>query len=232
VAKAAGPREIDGQRVCALRIALNLSQGQLAELAGYDSYQSIQSIESGKSRRPTRLRELARALRTTEAYLLRESENPRPPKPVLKGTRPGSIPQIDLRALEVPGIAQKVPPFSRRSVLEYWTVPARLAQGRWIICVEVEGGWMSPILEPGDFVFVDVKDRTPPGVFLLVDSQTKTSINRIEPTTSGLAEVGGVLGARNDQPSLRHAEFSIIGRCLFRVSALKNRPLNDPPWLF
>lgn len=66
---------IDPKRVIKLREKLGLTQGQLSKKVGMKQ-QGISSIEEGNSARPRRLRELAAALETSEAYLLGETNNP------------------------------------------------------------------------------------------------------------------------------------------------------------
>jgi SOS-response transcriptional repressor LexA len=56
-------------RVRERRLELGLTQAQLAEKVGMKQ-QGIRSIEAGESKRPRKLRELARALETTETFLL------------------------------------------------------------------------------------------------------------------------------------------------------------------
>lgn len=58
-----------GKRVAAAREALGLSQGDLAKIVGMRQ-QGIGSIENGDVERPRKLRELARALRKSEEFLL------------------------------------------------------------------------------------------------------------------------------------------------------------------
>lgn len=58
-----------GSRVTELREALGLSQAELAKRIG-STQQSIDMMERGKVKRPTKLHELARALRTDVDYLL------------------------------------------------------------------------------------------------------------------------------------------------------------------
>ncbi len=67
-----------GRRIAALRDALKMSQAALAKAAGYKGQQSIAEIESGSSKRPGKLREIARALGTSQAYLLGETDDPAP----------------------------------------------------------------------------------------------------------------------------------------------------------
>lgn len=52
-------------------------QTWLAKQTGM-TQQGVQSILVGKSARPTRLREIARAVATSEAYLLRQTDDPTP----------------------------------------------------------------------------------------------------------------------------------------------------------
>lgn len=64
-----------GERVQARIRALGLSQSALAREVGMKP-QGIQSICAGEVERPRKLREIARALKTTEDYLLGESDDP------------------------------------------------------------------------------------------------------------------------------------------------------------
>ncbi len=60
-------------RVKEARESLGMSQPELAERVGM-SQQGIGAIEAGRSKRPTKLRELARALQRSEAWLLGEDD--------------------------------------------------------------------------------------------------------------------------------------------------------------
>ncbi len=64
-----------GERVQSRIRALGLSQSALAREVGMKP-QGIQSICAGEVQRPRKLREIARALKTTEEYLLGESDDP------------------------------------------------------------------------------------------------------------------------------------------------------------
>lgn len=67
-----------GDRVKERRIAARLSQEYVAELMGYKTRSSIQKIESGKADIPlAKVGTLAQALRTTPAYLLGQTDDPR-----------------------------------------------------------------------------------------------------------------------------------------------------------
>ncbi|GGA64655.1 XRE family transcriptional regulator [Pelagibacterium lentulum] len=108
-----------GARVTELREALGLSQTELARRIGA-TQQSIDMMERGKVKRPTKLHELARALRTDADYLLGassardvtySSDDPSAPEPIdpdwdgksaalidgvvrFNGALPGSVPEI------------------------------------------------------------------------------------------------------------------------------------------
>lgn len=67
---------IVGKRIEARLRALGKSQAWLAGQVGMRQ-QGIASIISGASERPRKLREIARALETTQEYLLGETDDPR-----------------------------------------------------------------------------------------------------------------------------------------------------------
>ena len=64
-----------GERIAALRKARGLSQSQLAKLAGL-SQATIGKLESGISSGSSHIHKIARALGTTPAYLMGETDNP------------------------------------------------------------------------------------------------------------------------------------------------------------
>lgn len=65
-----------GDRIKEKRIALNMSQDELAKKVGYKSRSSIQKIESARSLPLSKVVRMANALDCTPAYLMGWEENP------------------------------------------------------------------------------------------------------------------------------------------------------------
>ena len=66
---------MDPSRIRDLREKVGLTQPELARLCGV-SQQAIQQVEAGKIQKPRFLPDLAKHLRTTPAYLTRETNDP------------------------------------------------------------------------------------------------------------------------------------------------------------
>jgi transcriptional regulator with XRE-family HTH domain len=112
------PMESLGKRVEYKRLKLGMSQKDLAEIVGM-TQQGIDAIEKGGSKQPRKIRELARALQTTQEWLLGEDDLERVPddmpppdfayspagaaafdydKIVYTPDVDGAVPEIDVRA--------------------------------------------------------------------------------------------------------------------------------------
>ncbi len=74
-----------GERIKKLREGLSITQGELAEKAGYTSHSSIAKIESGSIDLPqSKIELIATALNTTPAYLMGWKDDPRIKEPSLQ----------------------------------------------------------------------------------------------------------------------------------------------------
>jgi len=90
-------------RVKELREGLGLSQSELAERASM-TQQGVQAIEKGKVDRPTKLRELARALRARPEYLMGEVDA----DPTYSTDDPAA-PDADIPEPDIPGVSTLKP---------------------------------------------------------------------------------------------------------------------------
>ena len=93
-----------GERVQARIRALGLSQSALAREVGMKP-QGIQSICAGEVLRPRKLREIARALKTSEEYLLGESDDPSLPGQI-GGMISAQSDTVDVRVFSVIDLVQ------------------------------------------------------------------------------------------------------------------------------
>lgn len=150
-----------GERLAQAREAAGLTQDELALRVGM-TQQGIAAIEKGKSDRPKKLREIARALSTTEDYLLGESEDePAPPKPRTKGQSINFVPASELSA---PG--QKLNVYSgaqggngkliiSTDIVDRVEMPAKLRDVTGAYGILIDGESMVPEFWPGDTVWVN-----------------------------------------------------------------------------
>lgn len=163
------------------REAAKLTQKQLADLVGMKGQTSIGEIERGNSARPSKLRELAKALSKSEDWLLgiipfgSEAVQATELRP---GRRPGSPApprEIELApdapAFDRIGGARDVPEHGiavggedgdftlNGEVVGYVTRPLSL-RGRNVFAVRVKGSSMVPRFDEGDVLYVE-RNREP-----------------------------------------------------------------------
>jgi transcriptional regulator with XRE-family HTH domain len=173
-----------GRRVAARRTKLSLSQEALADRVGMKQ-QGIDAIEQGRVRRPRHLKEIARALNTSEDWLLwrkgaeeQTFEHKRVPAgqefdedpveaPVTELDRPfpDALPQMTGRigggstgvivTIDV-GEMQ-----AREEVSDWWRIPAAVLRGlaranvAKTVGFVMDGDSMEPTIQRTDIVFVD-----------------------------------------------------------------------------
>lgn len=137
-----------GSRIAARRVELGLSQADLAAAVGMRQ-QGIASIEAGIVERPRKLREIAKALRTTEEVLLGEAAAPNASHPI-------ASPML----ATVPAYGQAIGGDDGYFVLNGQKIadllaPASLMGVRDAYAVLVSGESMEPRYEAGEAVFVN-----------------------------------------------------------------------------
>lgn len=98
------PRDSTGRRIARAREACGISQGELAERIG-QTQQSLSAIENNDGyQRPRKLREIARILGVSEAYLLMETDDP---GSRVSRSEPVVVPFDDEGHVTMPGGANK-----------------------------------------------------------------------------------------------------------------------------
>lgn len=169
---------IKGDRVRRLRVAQEMTQGELVEAVrkagGRLSQGQLSAIEKGDVDRPGALVEIASVLRTTEDYLLGKSDSPDlvhfaghgdappteavpapdAPLPPLRTEMPKSVP---LYGTAVGGTAQgNLFDFELNgTVVDYVRRPPRIAGRADVFAVYVSGESMAPWREPGQLIYVE-----------------------------------------------------------------------------
>jgi len=150
-----------GTRIRERRRELGLTQAELGERVGMKQ-QSIQSVEDGKAQRPRKLREIARALRTSEAFLLGETSNDEGPlEERLSLTPNASEPHpVPLMSRTIPILGRGAGGVDGMFVLngekvgEVRAIPP-LEQVPNAYAVYVFGDSMEPRFSSGEIVYVD-----------------------------------------------------------------------------
>jgi phage repressor protein C with HTH and peptisase S24 domain len=234
-----------GARVALRRGELGISQPKLAAAIGMKQ-QGILSIERGDVERPRKLRELSRALRTSDEWLLTgkgqkvvDSDDDRAvPAEFDDYTVPSGIQEIDVRAgmggggnLEGRAV-RHMGDHSDPVKPEGWHFPRsfvreelRTSESR-IIIVETQGDSMMPTIHPGERVVVDTGHITPSpdGVYAIRDHFDQIQVKRLQVMSRG--EPPSVLiisdnpAHKVDEENLEELQTRIIGRvicCMRRV---------------
>lgn len=197
-----------GRRVATRRAKLGLSQEALAARVGMKQ-QGIDAIEQGRVRRPRLLRELARALHTSEDWLLwrRGTEepdhkvvpagqefdpDPEHDTPITELNRPfpDALPQMTGRigggstgvvvTIEV-GELQ-----AREEVGDWWRIPGTVLRGlagadvARTVAFMVDGDSMEPTIQRTDIVFIDTgRQRIEPDGIWAVDYGLGRTLKRV-----------------------------------------------------
>lgn len=207
------------ERLIAAREHAGLSQAELARLAGVGQ-STIARLEGGETRSPRNVFALAKALATTPAYLLGETDDPSAgalPQPVLKvaDLDDGTVPvrQLDLAFgmgatfLDIP-VTEKIWRFPRDWLRQYTLAPAdqlMFAQGA--------GDSMFPTLLDSDTLLIDCSNQ----IMTMADQIWAISycgmgmIKRLRPSKDGGMRI------MSDNPNVREEtaydnEMQLIGR--------------------
>ncbi|MEP7355319.1 MAG: helix-turn-helix domain-containing protein [Acidobacteriota bacterium] len=153
-----------GQRVKERRLALGLSQPQLAKKVGGITYQAIQQLEQGGGTK--HLVGIARALGTTAEWL-QDGHGPAPPK---------SIPDRGLEPIKVLGLAECGPDgwsLWNGEVIDVADRPASLSGVGNAYAVYVIGTSMEPRYHPGEVVYIHPDKPLIVGGYVLVQRRGK-----------------------------------------------------------
>jgi len=157
-------RKTLGQRVRERRLALGLSQPQLAKKVGGITYQAIQQLEQGGGTK--HLVSIARALGTTAEWL-QDGHEPAPFKPVA-----GRISE----PIRVLGLAECGPDgwsLWNGEVIDVVERPASLVDVSSAYAVYVVGASMEPRYQPGEVVYVHPGKPLAAGAYVLVQRRGK-----------------------------------------------------------
>lgn len=153
-----------GERVKERRMALGLSQPQLAKRVGGITYQAIQQLEQGGGTK--HLVSIARALGTTAEWL-QDGRGPAPSKYINSGT---------LDPMKVLGLAECGPDgwsLWNGEVIDVTNRPASLSGVRNAYAVYVVGTSMEPRYHPGEVVHVHPDKPLVIGGYVLVQKRGK-----------------------------------------------------------
>lgn len=104
-----------GARIEERRLALGISQAELARLAGVPQT-TMNGLIRGSSRTTPHLIRIARALRTTPAYLMAETDDPATELPV---------PVFSLEELELITLLRGISPKSRQALLHFARIASK-----------------------------------------------------------------------------------------------------------
>lgn len=232
-----------GARILMRRTELGISQVDLADAVGMKQ-QGIQSIEAGLVKRPGKLREIARALRTTQEWLIDQS-GPKDLDPdhhihsevFDQSERPVSgILEIDVRAglggggttdgREVRHDGNYADPVKAES----WHFPTRFmreevrAPESRVIILETEGDSMAPTILSGDRVIVDTghKIPSPDGIYAIRDRYGSIVVKRLQTLRKGDPPVIRIISDNrsHDPEDVGVDEISIVGRVLWGLKRL------------
>ena len=193
-----------GQRVTRRREAMGMTQGTLAEMIGMRQ-QGIGNIEQGVVARPRLMRELATALRTTEAWLLWRQGPPD------ADPEPGEITQVRLISWVSAGHladAESQTPFDDAPLLTF----ADLGPGDFF-ALKVIGDSMDRLSPDGSIIVVNraERDLTPdkPYVFW---HRTEGATFKLWQNEPARLEPASWNAANKPIYIKRKSEFDIIGR--------------------
>lgn len=153
-----------GQRVKERRLALGLSQPQLAKMVGGITYQAIQQLERGGGTK--HLVGIARALGTTAEWL-QDGDGPAPSK---------SIAGRPLEPIQVLGMAECGPDgwsLWNGEVIDVVDRPASLRGVPNAYAVYVVGTSMEPRYHPGEVVYIHPGKPLAVGDYVLVQKSRK-----------------------------------------------------------
>lgn len=225
-----------GDRVSQRRSELKISQSELAKritkLGEQITQQGIGTIETRGDVRPRYMAELAKALQTSQEWLL----TGRGDKASSGIVTNQGVPEIDVRAgaggggvaislnTTENGITTHVD-----EVKDHWGIPDSYIRGdlrtspRHVKIVEIMGDSMAPTLTSGDRVLIDTKRTTPspPGIYAIWDGMG-VIVKRIEVIAgSDPVSINIISDNEHHKPFTLELENAvIIGMVVCRVSVL------------
>lgn len=238
------PKHPIGPRVAVLRVERGISQADLASAVDM-TQQGIQSIEAGSVKRPGKLREIARALRTTEDYLLTgrgskeiDADDGRAiSAEFATETRPTSgIMEIDAYA----GLGGGGTADGRETRVdgeyadpvkeEAWKFPARFmreelqAPESRVLIIRTQGDSMSPTILSGDRVIIDTGHRipSPDGIYAVRDRYGSIVVKRLQVLRKGDPPRVKIISDNPHHPEeeVGADEIGIVGRVLWSLKRL------------
>jgi len=168
-------------RIRERRIALNMSQDELAQKLGYKSRSSINKIESGAHDLPlSKVEEIAACLDTTPGYLMGwESDGGVPTAPAVR------IPVYGKVAAGIPIAA--VTDFTSEDPDDWEEIPAQMARSGEYIALRIDGDSMEPRIRKGDVVIVRLQEQVESGDIAIVFVNGDDAVcKRVRWTDAGL----------------------------------------------
>lgn len=226
-----------GQRLKLVREDRGISQAALADRVGVKQ-QTIGALESGGARKTAYLVQIAEAL-GVDAGWLQTGRGRAPTLGEHAGEHLGNTP--DLPPAPIDRDVLYAPEYDVRAAAgDGFVIDHETQKGAWpfprsylrhvlgissneLAVIEVVGDSMSPTLESGDRVLVDLKDRrpAPPGLFVLWDGDG-TVVKRVERVLNSRP---ALLAITSDNPRHRTyerpaEEISIVGRVVWYARRL------------
>lgn len=157
-----------GYRIKSKREEIGLTQLELAKRIGYSNKSTIAKIEKGENDIPQRrISDFARALDTTEAYLLGFDINIDKPVTI----------ESDTVAIPVLGeVAAGIPIYASENIIGYEDIPRKVAENDEYFALKIKGDSMSPRICEGDVVIVKRQSTADSGdiVIAIINGDTGT----------------------------------------------------------
>lgn len=167
-----------GNRVRARRDELDLTQGQVAklvrELGGELSQQQLHTIEKGDVKRPRCLKELAEALRTTQDFLLGNTDDHFPTAQIgFNGHKKETVGGKGLQQTDsastlgvwetTPGSGRMGEAYIRENVVDSVVRPVQLQGAKKALAFRILDDTQDPAFRDGDIAYVDRMRKALPG---------------------------------------------------------------------
>ena len=173
-----------GKRIKICREALGLTQAELAKKVGYKSNTTINKIELDINDIPlSKVKEFAKALNTTTAYLMGWEEDEKQPKKN-NGAR------VRKKGVKIPVLGEViagVPIEAIEDILDYEEITEEMAAKGEHFALKVKGDSMEPVFYAEDIVIVRQQPTADSGdiVIALVNGDEST-IKKLKLTDDGL----------------------------------------------
>ena len=146
-----------GERIKNRRIELGLSQEELAKKVGYKSRSSINKIELSRSLPARKISLMARALETSEGYLMGWNESDIPDSSI-------SYASDDSVSIPVLGrVAAGAPILAEENQIGTVNIEKSKAASSELFGLRIKGNSMSPRIQEGDIVIVRRQDDAESG---------------------------------------------------------------------